>query len=184
MANVEDAFSESFRLSIAEDSIAIAKKSTGILQIIISLIVVTFLLILIATGGNLLGNFFLFLIACLAGYMGYQAFVFNKYHITIIDIESQAIEKLSKFFFIKPITYSFQEIENISIDVVETGGHTSAYEEGNTSYEKTVILETKQGEIPLLNYSSRSEEAEESLMMFISALKDKGILPISGDYIK
>lgn len=95
------------------------------------------------------------------------------YPITELDLRAKQVVLKPSFAFIKAKTRYFKEMKGISVSTKTVGGHTSAYEDGNTDFEKILLLETDIGDVPILTFVSREEETEPSLIEFASAIKQR-----------
>jgi hypothetical protein len=90
-----------------------------------------------------------------------------------LNLELKRWTLVSRLPFVRDRVYTFNDIHEVTFGCRAVGGHTSAYEEGNTDYSKSVILITDQTEIRLFEYLSRSQEIEQSVMEFVAVLKQK-----------
>ena len=173
MSTQLDAFSKDIRVEIEEGIVRIHNRNSGTLRLLATLIVFSFLVSLIFMGGTWLGNTILALIAGLVAFLGFQEFLRGLYATTILDMDKKQVVRSPAYRFFKPKVNEFQELRGVSLSTKTVGGHTSAYEDGNTDFEKILILETDTGEIPLLTYVSREEEAEKSLTDFAEAIRKR-----------
>ncbi|MFY0687978.1 MAG: hypothetical protein JXQ90_12480 [Cyclobacteriaceae bacterium] len=92
---------------------------------------------------------------------------------TKFDLSAKHIVKKPILAFLKPIELRYKTLKGVSLSTKAVNGGTSAYEEGNTDYRKSLILETDNGEITLFTYYSRKEEAEDSLLKFADFIEQK-----------
>ena len=131
-------------------------------------------------GGTPLGNFFLAVIAGVVAWIGWQEFKRTLYPVTELDLRAKEVILKPAYAFFKAKRQRFKEMKGISVSTKTIGGHTSAYEEGNTDYEKILLLETDSGEIPILTYVSREEATESGLAEFANAIRVRLSANVSG----
>ncbi len=173
MAESKDNFLSQLDIEISNDQIVITKKRRrNYVALIFGLIIAPFLLFW-GVLGFFQGGFVLVLIAIYAGWNTWRTNSRGLYPTTLINFPNRIITRRGAFSFIRDKVVDFDEIKDLGFGVKAVGGHTSAYEEGNTDYRKTLILETDQGDIRLCNYKSRNTDLEPSVEEFANLLREK-----------
>jgi hypothetical protein len=173
MSSPKDAFSKSVSIDVKGHVVSIKSRSNSIFKFVLYLFGVFFLIFWIYKQGLNVGALFLSAVLAVVAYLAYQELRISMYSITVLDLKKRSVQRKSLFAFVKPKKYVFNRLTGVSMNTQAVGGYTSAYEDETTDYEKTVILETEKGEVPLLNYVSRKEEAEESLSKFIGMIQER-----------
>ena len=173
MEERKDAFLTSFDFAFDKDTITLtAKKKKSWFVIILGTILS---LVFLALGVLLLyisdtSSVIFIVIALLIAGIAYQMNALPLYYKSIIDIRQHRIIQIPKFGFLQKKEQGYHKVLGMDYSVKAVSGHTSAYEEGNTDYRKSLILETDSGEIKLFSYNSREESIEDSLSQFSKSL--------------
>lgn len=173
MGQPKDAFSKSVSVDVKDHIVSIRSRTNSIVKFALYLLGICFLTFWIFVQGLNLGALFLGAVLAIVCYLAYQELRISMYSITELNLKRRSVLRKSLFAFVKPKEYTFNRLKGVSMSTQAVGGYTSAYEDETTDFEKTVILETEKGEVPLLNYVSRKEEAEESLSSFINMIQER-----------
>lgn len=173
MSENVDAFKKAVSIKISDHIVQIKSRTNARLKFVVYLAGLFVISIFISIQGINIGLIFLVAVFGTVAYLAYQEIKISLYPLTILDLKKKSVLRKSLYLFIKPKSYSFRHFNGISMSVQAVGGYTSAYEDDTTDFEKTILLETETGDVPLLNFISRKEEAEESLTEFLSDLKEK-----------
>ena len=169
----KDSFLDQLDIVVEVDSITITKKRRRNITALVAGIIITPLLLLWGMSDFFGGGFIFVLIAIYAGYNAWRSNSSGTYPKTIFDFTNSVVTRKSNIPLIKDDVRPFTEVRDLGFGVKAVGGHTSAYEEGNTDYRKTLILETDAGDIRLCNYRSRNQDLEESVSGFATILREK-----------
>jgi hypothetical protein len=172
MSKRTDAFDKAVKVNISDHIIKIRSRNQGALKIVVYSLMLLGVCFFMYMEGFSTGSLYLLAVFAVVAYLIYQEIRISLYPLTILDVKKKSVLRKSIFGFIKPKSYQFNNLIGISMNVQAVGGYTSADEDENTDYEKTLILETEKGEVPLFNFVSRVEEAEEGLAIFVERLKD------------
>ena len=173
MSQPQDAFKKSVSVDINGDTISIKNLKNTDLKVVFYVLGLIFLAYWIYTQGMNVGALFLLAVFGVVAFLAYQELRISIYRHTVLDLKQKSVLRKSPVAFIKAKKYNFRKLNGISMSTQAVGGYTSAYEDETTDYEKTVILETESGDVPLLNFVSRKEEAEESLSLFIETIQTR-----------
>jgi hypothetical protein len=167
-----DAFSKSISADIKDHIVWIRNRNNSIFKCVTYFLGVFLLIFWIYKQGLNTGALFLLAVLVMISYLAYRDLRFSTYTITVLDLKQRSVLRKSLFAFVNPKKYLFTDLKGVSLNTQAVGGYASAYEDETTDFEKTVVLETDTGEIPLLNYVSREEETEESLSKFTGMMQE------------
>ncbi|MFT4738708.1 MAG: hypothetical protein ACI8QD_001480 [Cyclobacteriaceae bacterium] len=181
MSIANDPFLSNIELTLTEQTVTIRTKRKWVkTKLLMAVVAISSLLLIAPLQNSLIGVFYIVLIIGVVCYLTWQFVQSSLYPISVIDFQVPAVKRKPAYPFFKEQTILFDTLNGVSVSTRAIGGGTSAYEEGNTDYEKTLILETNTGEISILSYTSRTESIEDSLQAFTESLSSR--FSLGGNY--
>ena len=172
-----DPFIKGLKINFNDDGMVIKKKAKrNSVAIIVGIPVLLLLFFLISFELSIqrVGEAAIYLLFSLfVVYFMWQLNFTGLYPTTELNFKNFTFKKIPSLRGWKEKQTSFTKVDGIGFFSKAVGGHTSAYEEGNTDYRNTIVLETDVGDLRLCTYMSRSEEIEDSVIKFTDVLKEK-----------
>jgi hypothetical protein len=176
MEKKRDAFLSSLDITFENDFVSIKSKKRSYLVIILISILVPVLLVLSLSfllNQRWVDGLFFLGIGAFAILAGWNKITSTTYPTTQLFYTKKEVVKPPAYSFLKTRIEQYDKIKGISVSIKAVGGGTSAYEEGNTDYRKSLILETGKDDINILTYYSRQEEMESSAKEFVKMIENK-----------
>jgi 4-hydroxybenzoate polyprenyltransferase len=161
-------------LTLTEQTVTIGTNKKWVkTKLLLAVVAISSLLFIAPRQNSLIGVLYIVLIIGVVCFLTWQLVQSSLYPISVIDFQVPAVIRKPAYPFFKEQTILFDTLTGVSVSTRAIGGGTSAYEDGNTDYEKTLILETNTGKISILSYTSRTESIEDSLQAFTKSLSTR-----------
>ena len=141
MSTTKDPFTDQLKIDMEKDHLVITRKRRRNLVALIFAILIVPLLFIWGIIGFLEGGFLMVLIGIYAGYYAWRTNSRGFYPITEIDFPARSVTLKGAYPFVRDRVRTYNVVNDLGFGVKAVGGHTSAYDEGNTDYRKTLILD-------------------------------------------
>ena len=167
MASAPKTLQQEFDISISNQSITIRTKKTWNRTTIFIGVLVGIPAILLSPLVPLFIFIFLAMVVLVV-----QSNSSAVYPLSILDFKSKTLTKFPGLPIFKEKKLRFNKVYDVAYLVKSVGGYASAYEDENTDYRKTIVIETDKGDIKIAKYYSRNEEMEEDVKSFADQIRD------------